>query len=252
MNKAEFIAKYGEDAWARKCEQSRLWHNQKYANDPEQRAKKKAQNRIHKSKWKKTHRDYENDASKKCNNKKYAIDPTYREYMQAKAKESRLKLKNEMGDVATFVATQICYISLTHIEDLDKYILENLTREATEVDGEPRLVNEDFLYECFVENCKYGLFYGNLQIIKYFVLLMCIKVHKGIEFTDKNIEMIKVFDEYRNTLNKNPIKYSFKTYYIRSDQKDDLNKNTKCMLLYNLSADFMRCRNRYPTDKKLY
>ena len=70
--------------------------------------------------------------------------------------------------------------------------------------------------------------------------------------TDKNIEMIKAFDEYRNTLNKKPIKYSFKPCYIRSDQKDDLNKNTKCMLLFNLSADFMHNRSRYPTDKKLY
>ena len=130
MNKQEFIAKYGEDAWARKREQSRLWHKQKYDNDPEHRAKKKAQNTVHHYKWRKSQKDYENAASKKCHKKRYAIDPAYREYMRANAKKSRLNLKNEMGDLATFVATQIHYISLAHIEDSDKYILENLTREA--------------------------------------------------------------------------------------------------------------------------
>ena len=252
MNKQEFIEKYGEEAWAKKCEQSRLWHNQKYANDPEYCEKKKSRNRISHARWKKTHRDSENAASKKRHHVRYNTDPVYKERKRKLAEKARLKFKAEMGDAGAFVSTQISTESRDHIEDLDKYILENLTREAVEIDGDSRLVNEDFLYDCFVENCRYGLFYGNLQVIKYFVPLMCIKVHKCIELTEKNIEMIKVFDEYRNTLNKKPIEYSFRMYYIRPDQKADLDINMKCMLLYNLSADFMHNRIRYKTDKKLY
>lgn len=214
MKKEEYIRKYGKEAYAKKNEQSRLWQKRHHAM---------------------------------CN-----TDPVYKKYKLNIAKKNRLKFKTEMGDAGPFVIVQISIASREHIEDLDKYILENLTREAVQIDGDPRLVNEDFLYECFIENCKYGLFYGNLQIIKYFVPLMCIKVHKGIEFTDKNIEMIKVFDEYRNTLNKKPIEYSFKMCYIRPDQRDDVDMNMKCMLLYNLSADFMHSRNRYQTNKKLY
>lgn len=252
MTKNEFISRYGEEAWVRKCEQTRLWHNQKYVNDPEYYEKKKAQNRINHAKWKKNHRDSENAASAKSHYKRYNTDPVYKKHKRQIAEKSKLKFKTEMADAGTFAATQACTLSRDHIEDLDKYIMENLTKEAAEIDGEPRLVNEDFLYDCFVENCRYGLFYGNLQVIKYFVPLMCVKVHKGIEFTEKNIEMIKVFDEYRNILNKKPIEYSFRMYYIRPDQKTDLDMNMKCMLLYNLSADFMHNRSRYATDKKLY
>lgn len=225
MTKEEFIAKYGEEAWARKGEQSR--------------------------KWKKSHRDSENAAKIKRHNERFRTDLAYRKHNQEKAEKSRLKFKTEMGDAGCFAATQIKTLSRDHIEDLDKYIMENLTREA-ELDGDPRLINEDFLYDCFIENCQYGLFFGNLQVIKYFVPLMCIKVHRGIELSAKNIEMIKVFDEYRNTSHKKPIEYSFKMYYIRPDQKTDIDMNIKCMLLYNLSADFMHKRSRYLTEKKLY
>lgn len=243
MKKEEYIAKYGEEAYAKRCEQSRLWRKQKYDNDPEFREKIKARNHVNIDKWKKTHKRF---------NKRYSTDLSYKEYKQKYSEKSRLKFKTEMGDVGIFAATQISVLSRDHIEDLDKYILENLTKEAAEVDGDHRLTNEDFLYECFVKNCKYGLFYGNLQIIKYFVPLMCVKVHKNIEFNDKNIEMIKVFDGYRNTLNKKPIAYTFKMYYIHPEQKADQDKTMKCMLLYNLSADFMHNRSRYVTDKKLY
>ena len=183
---------------------------------------------------------------------KYANDPIFKEQRREISEKRIEKLKSIMGDVYDFTIAQITMMRRYHIDDLDKYILENLTKEAAEIDGEPRLVNEDFLYDCFVENCRYGLFYGNLQVIKYFVPLMCVKAHKGIKFSDKNIEMIKVFDEYRNTLDKNPIEYSFKMCYISSEHRDNTDMNMKCMLLYNLSADFMPYRTRYKTDKKLY
>lgn len=183
---------------------------------------------------------------------KYANDPKFKEHRRELSEKRNEKLKSIMGDVYDFTIAQITMMRRYHIDDLDKYIIENLTKEAAEIDGNPSLVNEDFLYDCFVDNCRYGLFYGNLQVIKYFVPLMCVKVHKGIEFTDKNIEMIKVFDEYKNTLDNNPIEYSFKMCYISSEQKDNADINMKCMLLYNLSADFMSYRTRYATDKKLY
>jgi hypothetical protein len=246
--KEEFIAKYGEEAWTKKCERSRLCHKQKYDNDPAFRERRRAKS----NKRCKTNKEYLNAVALKRYRDKLATDPTFKEHTKQIAEKNKEKAKSIMGDAYDFVIAQMCMMSRHPADDLDKYILENLTKEAVEIDREPRLVNEDFLYDCFVENCKYGLFYGNLQVIKYFVPLMCIKVHSGIELTDKNIEMIKVFNEYRNTLNKKPIEYSFKFSYIRPDQKDDVDMNMKCMLLYNLSADFMHKRSRYATDKKLY
>ena len=246
--KEEFIAKYGEEAWAKKRERSRLLHKQKYDNDPVFREKRRAKS----NERCKTHKEQHRTRSLNRYKERLATDPTFKEHRREIAEKNKEKTKLSMGDAYDFTIAQICMISRYHIDDLDKYILENLSKEAVEIDGEPKLVNEDFLYECFVENCKCDLFYGNLQVIKYFVPLMCVKVHKGIEFTPKNIEMIKVFDEYRNTLNKKPIEYSFKMYYIRYDQRDNADMNMKCMLLYNLSADFMPHRTRYITDKKLY
>lgn len=246
--KEDFIAKYGEEAWAKKRERSRLLHKQKYDNDPAFREKRRAKS----NKTYKINKEHKNAVSLKRYRDRLATDPTFKEHRREIAEKNKEKTKLAMGDAYDFTIAQICMMSRYHIDDLDKYILENLTKEAVEIDGEPRLVNEDFLYDCFVDNCRYGLFYGNLQVIKYFVPLMCVKVHKGIKFTDKNIEMIKVFDEYRNTLDNKPIEYSFKMYYIRSEQRDNADMNMKCMLLYNLSADFMPHRTRYETDKKLY
>ena len=248
MTKEEFIAKYGEEAWAKKRERSSLCHKQKYNNDPAFREKRRAKS----NERCKAKKDYLNAVALKRYRDKLAADPTFKEHTRQIAEKNKEKAKSIMGDAYDFTIAQMCMLNRHPVDDLDKYILENLTKEAVEIDGEPRLVNEDFLYECFVENCKYGLFYGNLQVIKYFVPLMCIKAHKGVEFTDKNIEMIKVFDEYRNTSDKKPIEYSFKMCYIRQDQKDDVDINMKCMLLYNISADFMHKRSRYATDKKLY
>lgn len=246
--KEEFIAKYGEEAWAKKRERSRLLHNQKYANDPvfREKRKDKANERC------KANKEHNRARVLKRYKERIATDPIFKEHRKEIAEKNKEKTKLAMGDAYDFTIAQKSMMSRYHIDDLDKYILENLTKEAVEIDGELRLLNEDFLYDCFVDNCRYGLFFGNLQVIKYFVPLMCVKAHRGIEFTDKNIEMIKVFDEYKNTLNKKPIEYSFKMYYIRSDQRDNADMNMKCMLLYNLSADFMPHRTRYETDNKLY
>lgn len=252
MTKEEFITRYGEEAYAKKLEDSRRNHKQKYEDDPDYYKKISARNRESTANWRKNHADSMNAWSIKRYREKIATDPTYREYVRKIAEKRKEKLKSIMGDAYDFTVAQISMMNKHPTDDVDKYILENLTKEAAEIDGDSRLVNEDFLYDCFVENCKYGLFYGNLQVIKYFVPLMCIKVHKGIEFSDKDIEMIKVFDEYKNTLNKRPIEYSFKMCYIRSEQRDNADMNMKCMLLYNLSADFMHKRSRYATDKKLY
>ena len=252
MTKEEFIARYGEEAYAKKLEDSRQAHKQRYEDDPDYYKKISERNKEARDKWRKEHVDSVNAQSLKRYKEKIATDPTFRDYVRKVAEKRKEKLKSIMGDAYDFTVSQISMMNKHPTDDLDKYILENLAKEAAEVDGDSRLVNEDFLYDCFVDNCQYGLFFGNLVVLKYFVPLMCIKVHKGIEFSDKDIEMIKVFDGYKNTLNKRPISYSFKMYYIRPDQRDDVDMNMKCMLLYNLSANFMHNRNRYETDKKLY
>ena len=226
MKKEEFIARYGEDAYNKSREQGKSVHKQRA--------------------------DYYNSLARKYHKERLENNPDYKDHRRILNEKAKSKLVSLRGETYNFINSQISMMSLYPVDDLDKYIIENLTKEAAEIDGDPRFIDEDFLYDCFLDNCRYGLFYGNIQVIKYFVPLMCIKAHKGIKFTDKNIEMIKVFDEYKNPIKKRPIKYSFKLYYIRPDQKNDIDISLKCMLLYNLSADFMINRSRYSTDKKLY
>lgn len=67
-----------------------------------------------------------------------------------------------------------------------------LVKEAEEC-GCPELLNMDYMVERFHDNCKCGLIYGNLEILKYFYRLVQIKVAKNESFTESNKEMIRYF-----------------------------------------------------------
>ena len=67
-----------------------------------------------------------------------------------------------------------------------------LMKEAEEC-GVPELLNIDYMVERFHDNCKYGLVYGNVEILKYFYRLMQIKAAKNESFTASDKEMIRYF-----------------------------------------------------------
>lgn len=82
------------------------------------------------------------------------------------------------------------------VEEEIRRKMEELDKEAA-YDGEPRLTSEDYLYERFKDNCYYGLFRANWQVLKYFYRLFQIKIYKDMigewTFTDHDKEMYEYF-----------------------------------------------------------
>jgi hypothetical protein len=85
-------------------------------------------------------------------------------------------------------------------------ISEEIKMEA-EYDGQPELADEEFLYKCFKNNSKYGMYYGNLQVLKYYIKIFQIKILYEIigknKFTKKDEE---IYNYFKNTkYNKLPM-----------------------------------------------
>ena len=250
MTKEEYIAKHGEEAYKAHVEEARKRYklkkeeilaqrNEKYKNDIKYR--QKILNKV-----------------KKYCKEKYKNDPEFRAYNAKKYKESnwssRLieKGKTEFGELYSFRESYTTTGSTLRIDNWEIYIKENLSKEAIEIDLNEDLTNENFLYECFKDNVKNNLYYGNIQILKYFVPLMCMKVHNNIPFNEHDIEMIKYFDTFENNTGKYPINYKFSMIYLPFEDRNNKDKLLKYMLLCNLSANFRTYHGKYETDKKLY
>lgn len=82
---------------------------------------------------------------------------------------------------------------------INKHITEvqaALEAEAA-YDGQPELLDEEFLYERFVDNVEHDFRKANWQILKYFIWKFKIKVMKDIigewTFTDHDVEMYCYF-----------------------------------------------------------
>lgn len=224
MTKEEFIEKYGEEAWVIKNEQSKLWQKQ-------------------------------NRESIRERNRQYNRDFYAKNRETVSMKESIVKkreaLKNKMGECAKFAHTQYLNYIHTKIESWVTYVLENLQKEASEFDGDSRFTDINFLYERFVDNVNNNLVFGNIQIIKYFIPIMCIKLYNNETFTEHEIEMLKYFDSMEET-KKKPIKYSFLMIYMPKEYRSKYDQAIKYMVLYNIIAKYTRYGVIYPTDKKLY
>ena len=97
--KEEFIAKYGEEAWAKKCERSRLLHKQKYDNDPAFREKRKAKA----NKRFKTHKEHDRARVLKLYKERIATDPIFKEHRKEIAEKNKqlhrsiLQRRNKCG-----------------------------------------------------------------------------------------------------------------------------------------------------------
>lgn len=244
MKKEEIIRRYGIEEYKKRLEESKRYHNDQYKNNKEYRERKKESQNKRYSKVKlmksleKYHQNHNDSNWRKENNERIA------KYIKA-AKQRR-------GDAGNFVAAQYKLCNKYNIIDWKQYNLDALENEAINVDHNRFLLDEEYLYEHFVDNVNSNLYYGNIQILKYFVPLMCIKLYENKEFTEHNLEMIKYFDTFENITKKKPIIYHTAISYMPNEVKNDNEKNIKYMLLYNLSANFIQHSTKYPTDKKLY
>lgn len=66
-----------------------------------------------------------------------------------------------------------------------------------EFDGNPQMADADFLYSRFKDNVAAGLVYGNWEVLKYFYMIMRMKMYKEIigawTFTEHDVEMYNYF-----------------------------------------------------------
>lgn len=250
MKKEEYIAKYGEEAYKAHIEKAK----ERYKLKKEEIIAKQ----IEKYKTDIKFRERVLNYSKKYHKKSYKNNPEVRAYnanMYKKGNWSSRSIearKTKYEELYSFRESYTTINSTFHIDDWENYIKENLSKEATEIDFNGDLINENFLYECFKDNVKNNLYYGNIQVLKYFVPLMCMKVHNNIPFNEHDIEMIKYFDTFENNTRKCPISYKFRITYFPFEDRNNKDKLLKYMLLYNLSANFRVCHGKYETDKKLY
>lgn len=251
MKKEEFIAKYGEEAYAKMIENTRLKNAKRAIEDPEWYKKRLKSSAVSGKNWIENNREKFNKLQLNSYHKNKQ-DAAYREKYLEKQRRAVKKYHESLGDAANFINAQYRCNRKVHLDNWEQYTLDLLANEANNVDGDVRLLNEDFLYERFIDNKQNEMFYGNLQVLKYFVLLMCLKVYRDEPFSAQNIEMIKYFDSLENTTKKKPIVYNSNPLFLPKEYVNNKEKATTMMLLYNLSADFMHNRNRYPTDKKLY
>lgn len=226
MTKKEYITKYGEEAWAKRIERTKLWQ------------------KINRE----SIREYQNQKNREFYARNKA-KPAMKEF-NANRRED---FKSKMGDCAKFVHAQYTYYRLVHtkIESWVMYVLENLQKEATEFDGDQRFTDVNFLYERFVDNVNHNLIFGNIQIMKYLIPLMCIKVYNNETFTEHEIEMLKYFDSMEK-IKHNPIKYHFVMIYVPREDRLNYSHAVKYMLLYNITAKFMFHGVIHQTDKKLF
>lgn len=97
-----------------------------------------------------------------------------------------------------------------------------LIHDEAQLDGVPRLADEDFLYERFVDNVRYNLYYSNWEVLKYFNIIMHIKMYKEFigewTFTDHDVEMYNYFNSI-NVNNENKCAYQRLTFSSTLDAK---------------------------------
>ena len=73
---------------------------------------------------------------------------------------------------------------------------ELMSKEA-EFDGIPKMADEDFIYSRFEDNVAGGLVYANWEVLKYFYMVMRMKMYKEFlgewTFTEHDVEMYRYF-----------------------------------------------------------
>ena len=123
--------------------------------------------------------------------------------------------------------------------NIEKYTLKILKDEVSD----KSLLDINYLYERFKDNCKYNLYYGNVEILKIFCPLMLLKVFHNQKFNKKEKEMFDYFENFENKTGK-IINYINLPIEFNPKDEDDKNKMQMYLKIYNLTADFLKKRKR--------
>ena len=201
MTKAEFIAKYGEEAYNQNRQRTKEW---KKANKEKCNQYNKEWNEANKERAKETRDNYCKRNREKINEKSRRRRASYSEEDRKEYCEHfKAYVKERIQNDPVFRYKQLFNSRKIagQVVSVDEAIAL-LAKDADEC-GCSELLNMDYMVERFHNNCKYSLIYGNLEILKYFYRLMQIKVAKNESFTDNDKEMLHYFRNWKVDVHKN-------------------------------------------------
>lgn len=251
--KEDYIAKHGEEAWLIRVAKSREAKRRLAQENPEKYQKSLEECRLRNAKR------YNNDAAyresvKNKHKQKYnaqKVEQDFKDQINADGRRKYHQFKDKLGILGDFVSTQYSKYSKLGITNWVEYIT-NLLKIEAEIDGEPRLVDEKFLYEQFVENVKTEMYFGNVQVLKYFIPHIAIKLYKNKPFTEQDIEMLKFYETFQNVSGKFPIRYSQWLVIMPKEFKYNQEMATKFALLYNILGRFIKNTGKCDIEGKVY
>ena len=183
MKKVDFIAKYGEEAYKHKQQLSKEWRLK--AGETNRKGELIAK---YGEEW---YEGYKERARERYHTKGLTEEQKRRRSI-ANSKAAATYFKHPVHKLLALVAQRKQRFSVVTPDEA----MTLLMKEADEC-GCSKLLNMDYMIECFHNNCKYGLVYGNLEILKYFYRLMQIKVAKNESFTESDIEMLHYFRSWK-------------------------------------------------------
>lgn len=253
MNKEEFIARYGLEAFLNQRAKAREAKRRLAQENPEKYQKAKEACRLRNAKRYKNDAAYRESVKNKHKQKYNAqkVEQDFKDQINADGRRKYHQFKDKLGILGNFVSTQYSKYSKLGITDWVEY-MTNLLKTESEIDGDPRLVDEKFLYECFVENVKTGMYFGNVQVLKYFIPHIAIKLYKNEPFSEQDIEMLKFYETFENVSGKFPIKYSQWLVIMPKEFKYNQEMATKFALLYNILGRFIKNTEKCDIEGKLY
>ena len=182
MNKEEFIARYGEEAYEKRKKHAREYHRKNDVTKKEDMIAKFGQEWYENRKRKSRELNFE---------RRKVIKPTkeqHERYLKYAKVYSKTYLSDPIHKLSGLLRTR-----KNHNREVSPDEAMTLLVQKAEKDGCPELLNMDYMMERFHINCKFGLVYGNLEILKYFYRLMQIKAAKNESFTDSDRELLHYF-----------------------------------------------------------
>lgn len=217
MNKAEFIARYGEEAYEERKRKNREYlHKNNLTNKEgliarygeEAYEERKRKNLESQCKCKPRKKEdiiakfgqemYENwlKCSNEINTKRYHALKSSKEQYEKHLERARAHAEEYLKDPVHKLSGLLQKRKQKMQEVSPDEAMKLLMKKAEEC-GCPELLNMDYMVERFHDNCKYGLVYGNVEILKYFYRLMQIKIAKKESFTESDKEMIRYFRNWK-------------------------------------------------------
>lgn len=186
MNKEEFIARYGIEAYEERKRKAREYHRKNDVTKKEDMIAKFGQE------W------YEERLrkSRELNAERRKVIKPTEEQHERDLKYARVYSKTYLTDPVHKLSGLLRTRGQYSREVSPDEAMSLLAQKAEDA-GCSELLNMDYMVERFHNNCKCGLVYGNLEILKYFYRLMQIKAAKNESFTDSDRELLRYFRSWK-------------------------------------------------------